>query len=239
MPRLSNAEAVKMLVESKAGNIRDLSDPEQKAYQYSSGWFGPGYLLVKGLVGKRSILKALVEELAWRILDSGVLARIDFVAANATGGMVPGWILAEKLDATAGRHIPYVYVRNTRKIGGTQEYVTGHQNNPEVQPGMRALVFEELVNFAETTCNSARVLRDEGFVVIDAATIFYYANPEADKALAELGVTMTHLVSLPEFLDVAEEERLFPARAIRDYREYLDDPIAWNKARGFEQVIPK
>ena len=188
---------------------------------------------MKGLVGQKKVLRSLIVELAQRIIESGVISRFDFVAGNATGGMVPGWILSEELGLLLGHQIPYVYVRNTRKIGGTREYVTGHQNSPDIHLGDHALVFEELVNFAQTTGNSALVLREEGFKVTDAATLFYYANPRADERLAETGLTMTHLATLPEFLDLAEQEGLFPRKVIDDYRNYIHDPEGWNTRRGF------
>lgn len=235
MTRLTQEGVIRLLVESGAAQIRDLSRGEEP-FLYSSGWWGPGYFLVKGLVGQKRVLKLLVGELAERLVESGVTQRFDFVAGNATGGMVPGWILSEELERRLDRQVPYVYVRNTRKIGGTAEYVTGHQNSSDINPGDRALVFEELVNFAETTGNSALVLRDEGFAVTEAATLFYYANPEAEKRLATTGLTMTYLATLPEFLDVAEREGLFPQKATADYREFLAGPVAWNEQRGFEKV---
>lgn len=235
MDRLSQEAVIRLLVDSGAAQIRDLSREGEEPFLYSSGWRGPGYLLVKGLVGQKEALKHLVGELAERLVESGVTQRFDFVAGNATGGMVPGWILSEVLELRLGHQVPYVYVRNTRKIGGTREYVTGHQNSPDISPGDRALVFEELVNFAETTGNSAVVLREEGFAVTEAATLFYYANPEADERLAATGLTMTYLATLPEFLNVVEQESLFPKKAIADYRDYFADPIRWNHRRGFEK----
>lgn len=235
MDRLSQEDVVRLLVESGAAQIRDLRQEGEVAFLYSSGWRGPGYLLVKGLVGQKGVLKPLVAELAERLIESGVTQRFDFIAGNATGGMVPGWILSEVLEHRLCIPVPYVYVRNTRKIGGTEEYVTGYQSSPDINSGDRALVFEELVNFAETTGNSATVLRDEGFEVTEAATLFYYANPEADERLAAIGLTMTYLATLPEFLDVAECESLFPKEAVADYRAYRANPVGWNRERGFEK----
>src|SRR3989338_2985926 len=156
-------DVVRMLVQTWAGNIRDLEVPGTKPYQYSSGWFGPGYLLVKKLVGFKPFVKSLAFTLAHKLLAKG--GYVDFVAGNATGGMIPGWLLSEYLQELSGRAVRYVYVRNTRKLGGTEEYIVGHQENPHIQEGMSALVVEELTNMTTTTCNSATVLRCEGFLV--------------------------------------------------------------------------
>lgn len=169
-----------------------------------------------------------------RLIDSGV--EFDFVAANATGGMVPGYELRGKFQELTGKRIPYVYVRGSRKPGGHKELVTGISNNPFIGEGERALVVEELVNFAQSTTNSAVGLREIGYQVHSAATILHYENPIALQKLRENDISVIKLTSLPVLLSVAEEGGFFDGRAIDDYKNYLRDPLAWQEQRGYEPV---
>jgi len=230
---LSEEVVCKIILLAKAVDIRNL-DKGEKPFLYSSGNWGPGYVNIKGLVGQEEIFKTLVRQLSLRTLASGT--QFDFIAANATGGMIPGYQLREDLQKLTGKEIPYVYVRGSRKPGGHQELVTGIDDNPYTPAGAKALVIEELINFAQTTTNSAVGLREIGFAVDSAATILHYQNPEAIKSLAENHISVVQVTSLPKLLEVAETEGIFSPQAVSDYRTFLQDPLAWQTQRGLEPV---
>jgi len=210
--------------------IRDV-DGGEEPFLYSSLNRGPGYIMIKGFVGQPHVLGFLTQELATILSDN---MNFDFIAGNATGGMVPAWQLRNELELVVGREVPYVYVRETRKVGGHKELITGDRNNPLIQKGMRALVFEELVNFAQTTTNSAKVLREAGYVADNAATILSYHNPKALELLAETGVTLTPLITLPQLLDVAESTSRYEPKVVQSFRDFLQDPVRWQTSRGYE-----
>lgn len=231
MKRATLEEIGSRIVDAGGLEIRDI-DAGEEVFDYSSANRGPGYVMIKGLVGQPHIIQFLTQQIALR-LD----INFDFIAGNATGGMVPGWQLRNDLERLTGKEIPYVYVRETRKIGGHKEYMVGDMNNPLIQSGMRALIFEELVNFAQTTTNSAKVLRDKGYVADVAGTILSYQNPRALELLKETGVSLTYLISLGDLINVAEKTKKFSQKAIDSYREFLEDPIEWQLEREF--VIPE
>lgn len=230
---LSQGKICRLIIEAGAVEIRDV-DAGEEPFLYSSGNYGPGYVMIKGLVGQERVFKTLTEQLALRIVDKNV--NFDFIAANATGGMVPGYQLREDLQRLTGRKIPYVYVRNTRKLGGHNDIVTGAANNPEISKGDTALVVEELVNFSQTTANSAIALREEGYPVHSAATILYYANPQALERLAENDINLYSLTTLPILLEVGLQEGFFSPGAIASYRDFLKDPKGWQAVRGIQPV---
>lgn len=207
---------------------------ESQPFLYSSGNWGPGYVSIKNLVGRKTIIKSLCLELSQRVADEA--GRIDFVAGNVTGGVIPGWQLSEELARLMGRTVPFVYIRGTRKRGGQKELITGITNNPEIPQKSNGLVVEELVNFAEATCTGARALRDAGYSVAYAACVLFYRNPEALKALEEERVQLVHLLTLPDLLEVAREHRSFPRETIADYQCFLADPLAWQRNRGLKPV---
>lgn len=221
----------KEILEEKAVEIRDVDNGENP-FLYASGNHGPGYVSIKNLVGRKSIINDLVCQLAIKVTQK--ISGIDFVAGNATGGMIPGWILSEELEMLLYKTVPFVYVREARKKGGQKELITGIANNPEILSEMNGLIVEELVNFAETTCNSADALREAGFTITCGACILFYDNPEAVKALKEHKIEMIYLFTLPELLTVAEKFQTHPQKAIDGYREFLKDPLGWQEKRGLE-----
>lgn len=214
-----------------AVEIRDLEAGE-KPFLYASGNWGPGYVTIKSLVSQKQLYRKLVHLLASRVVDK--FSDLDLIVGNVTGGMIPGWVLSEYLKFDLDREVPFLYNRGMRKKGGQQELVTGLL--PNVSFDQKVLVVEELVNFAETTCNSIDILRGLGFQASHAACILFYSNPKAIEKLKKYDVEMIYLFTLPQLLDIAEKIQAFPARAILDYRNFLRDPLGWQKKRGLEPV---
>ncbi len=243
MEKVNTEKTGLMLLEAKAVDIRNVPQKvtneeveklplENQPFLYASGNWGPGYVMIKSLVGRKKIIKPLTQQLARKIVEQA--PRVDFVAGNVSGGVIPAWLLSEELETLLDRTVPFVYIREARNKGGQKELVTGIANNPEIPAGANGLVVEEVVNFAQTTCNGADALRDAGYSVTHAATILFYDNPEAIKALKAHGVEMIYLFTLPELLTVAEKYQTHPQEAIDGYREFLKDPLGWQAQRGLE-----
>ncbi len=207
--------------------VRDV-DAGESPFLYTTGNWGPGYVQIKGLVGQRKVLKSLVRQLAHKVAPLHGKA-FDFIEGNATGGMIPGWQLCDYVEQELGLEegdIPYCYLRGSRKVAGHGELITGDRNNPEIRKGMRALVVEEMVNFAQTTTNAAIEYREAGYPVTYAATIMPYDHSHANELLKKTGVTLISVITLPQLLDVAEGTDISQA-GINTYREFLRDPIKW------------
>jgi len=229
---LSERIALEILI-AKAVEIRDVDNGEE-SFLYSSGNYGPGYVSVKNLVGRKAIMKLLAQNLAIKISEKA--PNLDFIAGNVTGGVIPAWLISEYLESILGRRVPFVYIRDTRKKGGQKELITGIKDNPEIPHGANAVVVEELVTFAETTCNGAEALREAGYKVTHATCILFYDNPEAIKALRAAEIEMVSLITLPQLLEIAEKHKTHSPKAINSYREFLKDPLGWQAKRGLEPV---
>ena len=106
----------------------------------------------------------------------------------------------------------------------------------QIPPTSKGIVIEELVNFAQTTCNSADVLREAGYKIDHAGTILFYNNPEAIKTLAEHRIEMFHVFTLLDLIAVAEKNQTHSQKAIDDYRQFLTNPLKWQAARGLTRV---
>lgn len=235
--RMSEEEVCGKLLEVGAVAIRDV-DAGEEPFKYSSGNFGPGYVMVKGTVGRQDVFKPLVEQLALKLIDDEV--EFDHVAGNATGGMIPAYQCREDYQRLTGRSdIEYVYVRGTRKEGGHGELITGLDHITQTrEDGSPAhwLVVEELVNFGETTTNSLNLFRGLGFVANKGATILHYDHAEVNAKLTENGIDLTRLATLPNLLEVAVNEGFYSEEAVASYREFLAGPAEWQGARGIEPV---
>ena len=233
---MSREDFINVVVRSKALELRDVPGKvtneeveylllDKQPFLYASGNWGPGYVSIKGLVSKKSLFRELVQGLHIQLNLGGVDKDIDFVAGNATGGMIPGWLLSELLN------VPYVYVRESRKKGGQKEVVTGAKY---LEESSRGIVVEELVNFAESICNSAYYLRELGFKCNYGACILSYDNPEALKRLEKENIRLVKLFTLSELLDSAE--RFYDKKLVDEYRGFLEDPLKWQELRGLTKV---
>ena len=209
--------------------VRDV-DAGESPFVYSTGNRGPGYVQIKGLVGQPQLVADLAEALAAKVADA---CEIDFVNGNATGGIIPGWELRRALSARLGRSLPFTYLRGARKPGGHGELITGLRANPEVRKGNRALIVEELVNYAGTTTNSVLEFRRAGFVAEHAACFVSYEQPEAKQRLADNGIQLVALLTLPQLLEIGAENGTISPRAVGSYRDFLSNPVRWQLDRGF------
>lgn len=227
-------EVAVTIIKTGAVEVRDV-DAGDAPFVYSTGNRGPGYVMVKGLVGQPVAFKYLTRALAEKVLSIG--AKIDFVEGNATGGMVPGWQLRNDLSDLAKHEYPYCYLRGARKEGGHGELITGDRANPFIQKGMNVLIVEELVNFAGTTSNAAEEFRCAGYQVTHAACILSYDHPESNAKLKEHKVSLIPLITLPELLDAGLAAGLLPKASVDSYKEFLVDPTGWQLKRGY--VVPE
>lgn len=105
-----------------------------------------------------------------------------------------------------------------------------------IPKGSNGIIVEELVNFAESTGNAAQWLREQGYIVQNAATILNYENPEALKRLEKLGITLNHLFTLSELLGVAKRYELVPLPVVEEYERFLATPLEWQAVRGLVPI---
>lgn len=225
------------IIGAKALTIRDVQGGE-RPFHYSSGNFGPGYVMIKGLVGRQKPFKFLVRQFALRLLP---FTDFDFIAGLVTGGVIPAYELREQLQLLQNREISYVYIRDTRKAGGSEEHVTGitdlktGEPNDEIPLGARGVVMEELTNYSNSVTNGAEVLRTCGYGCAVGFSLLDYAHINALRARVEHQLELKCLITLTELLDAAEKLGLYSKKLIDDYRYFLSDPSGWMKHYGLEK----
>lgn len=223
-------------VPKKVTNAEVPALPEsQQPFLYASGNWGPIYLMIKGLVGWMELEEQLAKYLAFEVAERWP-DKFHFVAANMTGGAIPGWEVAKNLRDFLGRPMPYTYIRETRKTGGQKELITGLKNNPNIPVGARAINMEELVNFAQTIVNGAKCLRDAGHPCNHGACYVYYDNPKANTDLVNAGIEMTYLFTVSELIEVADRYVTHSEELLEEYYEFRENPLQWQADRGLTHV---
>lgn len=232
---MDKLKITKKIIQSGAITINDV-DAGDPSFIYSSGNRGPGYIMIKGLVGQPELCQFLVNQLVVK-LNKEIGNDIDFVDGNVTGGMIYGWEIMRQLSQQQQREIPFVYLRGSRKEGGHNELITGNMNNPLIQSGMRVLIVEELVNFAETTTNAVQVFRDAGYKADYATCILSYDHDESNSKLKENNITLIPLITLPELLQIAKDNDLIQKHLVDSYLEFLKNPLEWQLSR--DMLIPE
>ena len=218
-----------ILVRNRAVSIRDLSKGE-KPFVYSSGNRGPGYIDVKSLIGaENGVYQELCQILAHKVARYHKQNPLDFIEGNVTGGIIPGWEVAQHLQ------LPFIYMRKSVKVEGNKELFTGI--TPDIQTGMHTIVIEELVNYAKTTVEAVTTLREAGYIVNSAATILTYDHDEQRERLKKAGLELISLIDLRTLITLIKSENMFSINSIKSYRSYLENPIRWQLDRNF--AVPK
>jgi len=225
-------EIAKKIIDARAIEIKNV-DSGEKPFVYTTGNRGPGYVNIKDLVGQPKTLKFLTKKLAHKIVDK---TEFDFIQGNATGGMIPAWQLRNDISEILGKEIPFCYLRTSRK-NAYGELITGNKNNLLIKPGMKVLVFEELVNYAHTTENAVTTFRNEGYQISHASCILTYDHSETNQKLKNNNLSLVPLITLPQLLTIAETEEYIPREIVQSYKNFLIDPIEWQLQREF--AIPK
>lgn len=100
----------------------------------------------------------------------------------------------------------------------------------------KGIVIEELINFAQSTTNSADMLKESGYQINCAGTVLFYNNPESIKALDEHKIEIVQVVSLPDLISAAKKHQTHSQKAIDDYQTFLTNPSKWQELRGLRRV---
>ena len=114
-------------------------------------------------------------------LTSGAEAgRLD---ARAVGGMTMGADPVACAALAAGAPVKAFFVRKERKQHGLQRWIEG----PELEPGERCLIVEDVVTTGGSTVKAIERVRDEGLAVVGVVSVLdrLAGGAEAIEAAAE------------------------------------------------------
>jgi orotate phosphoribosyltransferase len=96
-----------------------------------------------------------------------VAAEAERVGATAVGGMTMGADPVACAALAAGAPVKAFFVRKDRKQHGLQRWIEG----PELEPGERCLVVEDVVTTGGSTVKAIERVREEGFEVAGVVSV--------------------------------------------------------------------
>ncbi len=103
----------------------------------------------------------------FRALGELVAAEAERVGATAVGGMTMGADPVACAALAAGAPVKAFFVRKDRKQHGLQRWIEG----PELEPGERCLVVEDVVTTGGSTVSAIERVREEGFEVAGVVSV--------------------------------------------------------------------
>src|SRR5687767_7389561 len=111
--------------------------------------------------------RAILLPEGFRALGGLVAAEAERVGATAVGGMTMGADPVACAALAAGAPVKAFFVRKDRKQHGLQRWIEG----PELEPGERCLVVEDVVTTGGSTVKAIERVREEGFEVAGVVSV--------------------------------------------------------------------
>ena len=103
----------------------------------------------------------------FRALGELVAAEAERVGATAVGGTTMGADPIACAALAAGAPVKAFFVRKERKEHGLQRWIEG----PELEPGDRCLVVEDVVTTGSSTIHAIERLKEEGFEIVGVVSV--------------------------------------------------------------------
>jgi orotate phosphoribosyltransferase len=111
--------------------------------------------------------RAILRPDGFRALAELVAAEAEAARATAVGGLTMGADPVACSALAAGADVKAFFVRKERKSHGLQRWIEG----PELQPGERCLVVEDVVTTGGSTIAAIERVREEGFEVAGVVSV--------------------------------------------------------------------
>ena len=140
--------------------------------------------------------RAILLPEGFRALGELVAAEADRVGATAVGGMTMGADPVACAALAAGAQVKAFFVRKDRKQHGLQRWIEG----PELEPGERCLVVEDVVTTGGSTVQAIERVLEEGFEVAGVVSVLdrLAGGGDAIMAAAGNGATYTPLATIDD-----------------------------------------
>ena len=213
----------KMLWEIKAVHFR----PEEP-YKLASGMMSPVYIDCRKLISYPRIRSAVMDFAAATVMSEAGFEQFDCVAGGETAGIPFAAFLAERMS------LPMIYVRKQPKGHGRNAQIEGAM--PE---GARVLVIEDLTTAGGSMFKFIDAIRTAGGTVEHGMALFYYGIfREAEARFANGKVTLHHIATWRQVLEVARAQALFDREKLASVQSFLDDPLAWSASHGGVSHLP-
>ena len=191
-------------------------------FKLTSGRTSPVYVDCRKIISHPRARTALMELAVATLTRDIGYEQIEVVAGGETAGIPFAAWIADRLS------LPMQYVRKTPKGFGRNARVEG-----EVFPGARTLLVEDLATDGHTKVSFCSALREAGAKVDHCFVLFYYDVFDKSKDnIKKSGITLHHLVTWQDILDVAKRNEYFDVASKIELESFLNSPEEWSLAHG-------
>lgn len=191
-------------------------------FKLISGNFSPFYINCRVLISNAPAMDIITAFIHWILVSKRIKAEI--IAGGETAGIPFASFVAQRLAK------PMVYVRKKTKEHGTKSLVEGY-----VKQGMVALLIEDLITDGKSKVGFVQGLRSAGCQIKDCIVIFD-RKQGGKKLLAKEKIELWTLTDIGFALNVGRELDRLSEKDQEEIQEYLYDPQAWHKKRGFSYI---
>lgn len=194
----------------------------REPFTLASGLPSPTYIDCRKLISYPRIRTTLMDFLTCTVMRDAGLESYDNIAGGETAGIPFAALVAERMA------LPMTYVRKKPKGYGRNARIEGAMSE-----GQRVLLVEDLTTDGGSKLSFVDAIRDTGATCDRTAVIFYYGIfPETEKTLSDHGVGLSYLCTWWDVLKVARDEKRFDEETLSEVESFLNDPRAWQAARG-------
>jgi len=210
-------ETAKMLIEVKA-----ILFNAETPFIFTSGWASPVYTDMRKIISYPRLRNRIVDFAVTTIEREIGYEGLDVIAGGETAGIPFAAWLADRLM------LPMQYVRQKPK---------GFCRNAQIEGDLhdqgRVLLVEDLASDGRSKVNFVNALREAGQRCDHAFVFFFYdIFPQTKDIMADLGITLHHLVTWWDVLAVARDNQYFEAATLDAVEKFLREPAQWSAAHG-------
>src|SRR5688572_21166551 len=138
--------------------------------------------------------RAILLPEGFRALGELVAAEAERLEARAVGGMTMGADPVACAALAAGAPVKAFFVRKERKQHGLQRWIEG----PELEPGERCLIVEDVVTTGGSTVKAIERVREEGLVVVGVVSVLDRLAGGAEAIEAAAGAPYVPLATIDD-----------------------------------------
>jgi orotate phosphoribosyltransferase len=138
--------------------------------------------------------RAILRPAGFSALGELVAAEAARAGASAVGGMTMGADPVACAALAAGADVKAFFVRKERKAHGLQRWIEG----PELEPGERCLVVEDVVTTGGSTVAAVERLHEEGLAVAGVVSVLDRLAGGAEAIEAAAGAPYTPLTTIDD-----------------------------------------
>ncbi|MEM6387439.1 MAG: orotate phosphoribosyltransferase [Pseudomonadota bacterium] len=216
-----NREEIARLTASMLLEIEAVHFSADEPFVFASGLPSPVYIDCRKLISFPRIRSTLMDFLTVTVMRDAGFEAFDNVAGGETAGIPFAALVAERMA------LPMTYVRKKPKGYGRNARIEGAMSE-----GERVLLVEDLTTDGGSKISFVEAIRETGATCGHTAVIFYYGIfPETIETLKGHGVSLHHLCTWWDVLEVARDGEKFDRETLKEVESFLRAPRAWQDAR--------